>query len=158
MLQRGLDRLDELSVLRVGEELPLRVHREDAAPLELVVSILRNEVEMQMVTRVSVRAVVHLCRTEHGVQGLRDAVYVREERIALLVRQRRDLADVQLRGHDHASAVALLLEEVELRRGEFAYLDSKHGEVLALGAIAAGFHLLGVRQTAFIGFHGDIIP
>ena len=151
--QRRPDGLDELRILRIGKELPLRVHREDAAPLEFVVRILRNEVEMQMMPRVAVRAVVHLCRLEHGVQRLCDAVHVREERVALLVGQRGNLTDVQLGGDDHTSTMALFLEKIELRRGKLDDLDSKHGEVLALGAIAAGFHFLGIRHAAFICFH-----
>ena len=65
---------------------------------------------------------------------------------------------MKLRGDDHASPMALFLEEVELRCSKLAYLDSECGEILALGAIAAGLHLLGVRHTTFIDFHVYIIP
>ena len=69
---------------------------------------------MQMVARVAVGAIVDLRRLEGGVKRLRDAVDVREERVALVVGERSDLAHVQLGGDDHASAMALLLEEIEL--------------------------------------------
>jgi uncharacterized membrane protein len=54
--------------------------------------------------------------------------------------------------------MALLLEEVELRGSKLANLYSESGEIFALGAIAAGFHLLGVRHATFIDFHVFIIP
>ena len=108
---------------------------------------------MQVVARVAVCAVVDLRRLEDGVKRLRDAVDVREERIALVIGERGDLAHVQLGGDNHASAMALLLEEIELGSVQLADLDSECGEILALGAIAAGFHLIGIRQAAFIYFH-----
>lgn len=152
--QRGPYGLHEFCVLGVGEKLPLGIHCEDSAPFELVACIFRHKVEMQVVPRVAVGAIVDLCRIENGMQRLGNAVDVSEKRIALLVGQRGDLAHVQFGGDYNASAVALLLEKVELGRVKFAYLDPKCGEVFALGAIAAGFHLLGIRQATIIDFHG----
>jgi hypothetical protein len=54
--------------------------------------------------------------------------------------------------------MALFLEEVHLCGLEFADFDAENGEKLAFGAIAAGFHFLGIRQTTFIDVHnGDMI-
>ena len=71
-LQRRLDLLDHLGVLRVGQLRLAGVHGEHAAPFKAV-PVFRHEMDVQVAARVAVSTVVELIRMEDGVNRLRRA-------------------------------------------------------------------------------------
>lgn len=68
-LQRRLDLLDHLGVLRVGELRLAGVHGKHTAPFKAV-PVFRHEMDVQVAARVAIRAVVELIRMKGGVNRL----------------------------------------------------------------------------------------
>ena len=93
--------------------------------------------DVQVAARVAIRAIVELIRVEGGMNRLRRARHVCHERVALLVGEVDDLADVILVRDDAASGVALLLEENQRADVQLADDDAERIEQLAARAIAA---------------------
>lgn len=92
---------------------------------------------------------------EGGVNRPRRARHVRHERVALLVGEVDDLADVILVRDDAAAGVALLLEENQRADAQLADDDAERIEQFAARTIAAIRVFHGENLLSFFGcwFH-----
>lgn len=145
-LEIGEDLIAELDVLLVGELDAAGVHREDVAELERVVGILGDQVNMQVVHGVTIGTKVDLVRVKGLVERRGGATDVGHEGCGVLGAHAGDVVDVLLGRNDHATLVALLLEQDQLARRQVGQRDAEgtHERVVgaahAVGAIVVLFH------------------
>ena len=134
----GLDGIDELLVLGVGEiDLP-GIHLEDSAIIGTI-DILRCEVEMEVAELVAVSAVIDFLRIEGALHGTCGLSYVGHEVVALLVVELVEVIDVVVVADEATSAIGLFLEKEETGNTQVAYLDHEIMQGLVVGAIETVF-------------------
>ena len=85
------------------------IHGKGAVPFKFIF-ILRNQMDMQMMSRISICTVVYFIRMEGCVNGLRSSCDVGKKGVAFFIAQFRHFADMIFISDEAAAGMALFLE------------------------------------------------